>query len=62
MQGARCRVDSELSHNLGYVESSFLALECLMALKKVLHFGGDQGDVGAEGVLGKTELDKLDKE
>jgi hypothetical protein len=32
-----------------------------VALDEILHLGGDEGNVGAEGVLGKTELDELTK-
>jgi hypothetical protein len=59
LEGARSSVDGKLSHDLGDVESSLLSLECLVALDKVLHLGGDQGNVGAEGILGETKLDEL---
>jgi hypothetical protein len=54
-----CRIDCKLSHDLGYVEGSLLAFEGLVALDEVLHFGSNQGNVRAEGFLGKTKLDEL---
>jgi hypothetical protein len=36
-----------------------LSLESLVALDKVLDFLCDDGYVGAESLLGETELDKL---
>ena len=54
-------VDGELSHDLGDIESALLSLEGLVALDEVLGFFGDDGNVGAEGILGKTKLDELDR-
>jgi hypothetical protein len=39
-----------------------VALETLVALDKVLDFFRDEGNVGTEGFLGETELDKLQPE
>jgi hypothetical protein len=52
-------VDGELSHDLGDIEGALLTLEGLVALDEVLGFFGDDSNVGAESVLGKTKLDKL---
>lgn len=52
-------VDGELSHDLGDIEGALLTLEGLVALDEVLGFFGDDGNVGAKSVLGKTKLDKL---
>ena len=54
-------VDGELSHDLGDIESALLSREGLVALDEVLGFFGDDGNVGAEGILGKTKLDELDR-
>jgi hypothetical protein len=59
LKRARGGVDGELGHVLGHVKGALLALEALVALHEVLAFLGDEGNVGAEGVLGKTKLDKL---
>jgi hypothetical protein len=52
-------IDGEFSHDLGDIESALLALKGLVALDEVLGFFGDDGNVGAESVLGKTKLDEL---
>lgn len=37
-----------------------MALECLVALEKVLRLARDKRDIGAECILGETEFDELD--
>jgi hypothetical protein len=59
LKRVRGSVDGELGHDLGHIESALLSLESLVALDKVLDFLCDDGYVGAESLLGETELDKL---
>jgi hypothetical protein len=59
LEGAGRGVDGKLSHDLGHIEGALLALEDLVALDEVLGLFGNNGNVGAEGLLCKTELDEL---
>ena len=59
LEGAGRGVDGKFSHDLGHIEGALLALEDFVVLDEVLGLFGDNGNVRAEGLLCKTELDEL---
>jgi hypothetical protein len=59
LERVRGGVDGELSHDLWHVESTLVSLEVFVALDEILDFLCNDGNVGAEGFLCETELDKL---
>jgi len=60
LKGARRSVDGELGHGRRNVENARLALEVLRSFGKCPCLGGDEVDIGSQGLGRETKLDKLE--
>lgn len=62
LQSATCREDGDFGHGSTDIDGSGRAFEFTRCLDVLLNFLFDQGDVGFQGFLAKSELDELQQD